>query len=96
MRPSERIGPHRDRMLELIAGCGASNPRVFGSCARGDDDEDSDVDLLVDYADDCSLLDEIGLRLDLQDLLGCPVDVVEACSLHDGVRQRVLRDARPL
>ena len=54
----------------------AASPRVFGSVARGDDQPGSDVDLLVDFTDEASLLDEVGLRLALADLLQVSVDVV--------------------
>lgn len=68
-------------------------PRIFGSVARGDDEPGSDVDLLVDFTDKASLLDEIGLRLALADLLQVEVDVVAADTLKGRVRERVLREA---
>ena len=60
---------------------------------RGDDEPGSDVDLLVDFTDEATLLDETGLRLALADLLGAEVDVVAADSLKGGMRERVLREA---
>lgn len=74
----------------------ASSPRVFGSVARGDDAPGSDLDLLVDFDDNASLLDEVGLRLALVDLLQVEVDVVAADSLRGAVRERVLGEAVPL
>jgi predicted nucleotidyltransferase len=71
----------------------AVDPRIFGSVARGDDVPGSDVDLLVDFTDEASLLDEIGLRLALIDLLQVEVDVVGADTLKGQVRERVLREA---
>ena len=71
----------------------AASPRIFGSVARGDDEPGSDVDLLVDFTDEASLLDEIGLRLALADLLHVSVDVVAADTLRGRFRERVLGEA---
>jgi predicted nucleotidyltransferase len=68
-------------------------PRIFGSVARGDDELGSDVDLLVDFTEEASLLDEIGLRLAPSDLLQVEVDMVGAETLKGQVRERVLREA---
>ncbi len=92
-RPSERVERHRSLIIELVAAHHASSPRVFGSVARGDDEPGSDVDVLVDFADDASLLDEVGLRIALTDLLQVPVDVVDAASLRGDMRERVLHEA---
>src|SRR5919108_1709708 len=76
----------RERRADLLAAAarrGASNLRVFGSVARGDDDGRSDVDFLVDFEPARSLVDVAGLILDLQEILGVPVDVVEASTLRD-------------
>lgn len=95
-RPSERLDRHRDAVRSLVAVHHASSPRVFGSVARGDDAPGSDLDLLVDFDDNASLLDEVGLRLALVDLLQVEVDVVAADSLRGAVRERVLGEAVPL
>lgn len=71
----------------------AASPRIFGSVARGEDEPGSDVDLLVDFTDEASLLDEVALRLALTDLLQVSVDVVAADTLKGRVRERVLREA---
>lgn len=70
--------------------------RVFGSVARGEADEKSDIDLLVEFESGRSLLDHAGLRLELQDLLGCKVDVVSERGIKPRIRERVLREAVPL
>jgi predicted nucleotidyltransferase len=93
VRPSRRVEQHRDAIRTLVAQHHAVAPRIFGSIARGDDDPGSDVDLLVDSTDEASLLDEIGLRLALADVLRVEVDVVAADGLHGRVRERVLREA---
>jgi len=93
VRPSARVEQHRDSIRVLVAEHHAVAPRIFGSVARGDDESGSDVDLLVDFTDEASLLDEIGLRLALADLLGVEVDVVAADTVKGGMRERVLREA---
>lgn len=72
---------------------GAREVRVFGSMARGTADATSDVDLLVTFEPGRSLLDLGGLIADLEDLLGCPVDIVTEDELRPHVRERVLADA---
>lgn len=86
----------RDEILRVAARHGARNVRVFGSVARGEADERSDVDFLVEMASGRSLLDLGGLLMDLQDLLGRRVDVVTEKGLKDRIRDRVLREAVPL
>ena len=95
-RPSVRVGRHREDILSLLAQYHASHPRLIGSVARGEDRPDSDVDLLVDFSDDASLLDEVGLRRSLTDLLKVNVDVVASDTLRSNQRDRMLKDAVPL
>jgi len=75
---------------------GASNIRVFGSFARGEAREDSDLDLVVDMAPNRTLLDSVGLVQDLQESLGRHVDVVTEPSLHRLLRAKILSEAVPL
>ena len=70
--------------------------RVFGSVARGEAKEDSDLDLLVAWEPGRSLMDHAGLVEDLQELLGMKVHVGTEKSLHWYVRDRILREATPL
>lgn len=90
------IGDNGEAIRLLVAAHRAMNPRVFGSVARGEDDADSDVDLLVEFTDEATLLDEVGLRLALTDLLHVDVDVIALDTLRGAMRARVLRDALPL
>ncbi len=96
-RPAPSLDELRARRPEINEICvrnGASNVRVFGSVARGKQDEESDVDLLVDMDEGRSLYDLVGLVLDLEDVLGCPVNVVEETTLTDDrFSQRVRKDA---
>ncbi|MGO1544468.1 MAG: helix-turn-helix domain-containing protein [Gulosibacter sp.] len=95
-RPSERLAQHRDAVLALLAKYRASKPRVFGSVARGEDEAGSDLDLIVDFGSDASLIDEVGLRIALTELLGIEVDVVGADTLRGDFGRRVARDAVPV
>jgi predicted nucleotidyltransferase len=83
----------RAEILGTAARHGATNVRVFGSVARGDADAASDVDFLVDFEAGRSLLDLASLLVDLEDLLGRPVDVVTEPGLKARIHQRVLAEA---
>lgn len=86
----------REQILQIAAKHGASNVRIFGSVLRGQAGEGSDLDLLVHLGDDRSLLDHVALMQELEDLLGCKVDVVEDDALHRSLRERVLVEAMAL
>ena len=86
----------RQEILKVAARHGARRLRVFGSVARGQATPGSDVDFLVEMEPGRSLFDLGGLLMDLQDLLGCPVDVVTEKGLRARIRDRVLREAVPL
>ena len=86
----------RNEILAVAARHGAHNVRIFGSVARGEADERSDIDLLVDMEPGRSLLDHAGLWLDLNAALGRKVDVVTERGLKPRIRERVLREAVPL
>ena len=92
----EILKSKRHQILELARTYGASNVRVFGSVARGQADASSDVDFVVELDKGRSLLDLGGLLMDLQDLLGRPVDIVTERGLRPRIRDRVLREAVPL
>ena len=92
----ERLRTQRDRILTIAERYGAYKVRVFGSVARGESQPTSDVDFLVEMQPGHSLLDRIALKQDLEDLLGCRVDVATLRTLHDCIKDRVLQDAKPL
>ena len=83
----------RDEIAKIAAIHGARNIRVFGSVARGEADEKSDIDFLVEMEPGRSLLDLGGLLMDLQEVLGRDVDVVTERGLNPRIRDRVLREA---
>lgn len=82
--------------MALAERHGAHNLRVFGSVARGQANPESDVDLVVDFDRGRSLMDHGELMMDLEEVLGCRVDVVSERGLRDRFRARVLADAVPL
>ena len=86
----------REEILRISASHGAHNVRIFGSVARGEAGPDSDVDFLVDMGPDLSPWFPGGLLMDLQDLLGCRVDILTEDALHWYIRDRVLEEAVPL
>lgn len=93
---NDRLFRHRDEIHRLVAEHHATTPRVFGSVARGEETAASDIDILVDFTPEAGLLDEVGLRLALTDLLHAEVDVIASDTLRGEFRERVLREAVPL
>jgi predicted nucleotidyltransferase len=86
----------REEILRIAARHGARNIRVFGSRAREDADARSDIDFLVEMEPGRSLFDLGGLQYELEQLLGCPVDVATERGLKARIRDRVLREAVPI
>ena len=86
----------RAQILQLAARHGAQRVRVFGSVIRGTATKGSDIDLLVAFEPDRSLLDLIGFKQDLQELLNRPVDVVSEGGLSPYLKDRILHEAKPL
>jgi predicted nucleotidyltransferase len=95
-RLAEILQSHRDEVRRLAAQRRASNPRVFGSAARGDERAGSDIDILVDPLPGATLLDLGGLQAELELLLGVRVDLVTPGELPASFRQQVLSEARPI
>jgi predicted nucleotidyltransferase len=93
---SKIVQLHRAEILDLAKRHGAKNVRLFGSLARGEGNEESDLDLLVTLAEGRSLLDLVGLKQDVEDLIHRPVDVVSERALSPYLRERVLSEAVPL
>lgn len=96
MTAADALKRHRADVLRLAAQYGATDVRVFGSVARGEADESSDIDFLVRMSPGRSVFDIGGLLMDLQDLLGRRVDVVTERGLRPRVRERVMREAIPV
>src|SRR5438874_6207930 len=93
MSYDELLQSKREEILRIAAKYGAYNVRIFGSVARGEADSESDIDFLMNMEPGRSLFDLGGLLSDLEDLLGCNVDVVTEDGLRDRIRDRVLKEA---
>jgi len=96
MNVRELLESKREEILRIAAKHGARNVRIFGSVARGEADDASDVDFLVEFEPTVSLLDHASLLVELEDLLGRKVDVASMRGLKERIRDRVLREAVPL
>ena len=96
MNQRDHLKRKRAEILQIAERHGAKNVRVFGSVARGEADEQSDIDFLVDMEPGRSLLDLGGLWSDLNSLLGVKVDLVTEKGLKQRIRERVLKEAVPL
>jgi len=92
-RPSAALLAGRGAVRKVLAGNGLTNPRVFGSVARGDDTEASDLDLLVDARAGTSLLDLVKAKHALEDVLHVPVDLVTLDDLPESFRAAVVAEA---
>lgn len=97
MRPSELLANNRERVWRLAVAHGAQRVLVFGSVARGEDDAESDLDLIVEIPPDrLRLLDLIELGHEISDVLGVEVDIGTPEMLKRSIRNQVLAEARPL
>ena len=96
MRPSEALQSNRAAVREIALRHRVSNIRVFGSVLRGEDTDESDLDLLVDPTSDTTLLDIARIQNQLQKLLGVTVDVLTPKALPESFRDRVLSEAVPV
>ena len=96
MKPSLALASNRDAIRRVVPAHRASNPRVFGSVAHGDDTEESDLDILIDPTPETSLFDIGAIRHELLQLLGVPVDVLTPKALPEKFRAAVLAEAVPV
>lgn len=96
MKPSDVLRRRVDTIREAAARFHVRNPRVFGSVLHGTDTDGSDLDLLVDPQPGTTLFDLGGLQVELEDMLGVPVDVVTPGDLPARIRAQVIAEARPL
>jgi hypothetical protein len=92
----ERFDEIKLSVVPRLLSRGVRRAAVFGSFARGEAGRDSDLDLLIDIGEDYSLLDIVGLRLDLQERLARRVDLVEYDAIKPALRERVLAEQVPI
>lgn len=93
---SENINFLKKRIIPLLKSYDVERASLFGSVARGEGDETSDIDILVEFRGDKSLLDLVGLRLELEELLGRKVDVLTYESLNPLLRDRILAEQKAI
>jgi predicted nucleotidyltransferase len=96
MSVQDMLKEKREEILQIAARHGARNVRIFGSVVRGEADGRSDIDLLVTLQPGTTLLDHAALILELEELLGCKVDVASDRGLRPRVKERVMSEAMPL
>ena len=96
MLPSTALQTYREQIRLVVLAHHASNVRVFGSVIRGEDTNNSDLDLLIDPTPETSLMDIGAIRLELKALLGVNVDVLTPNALPDSFREQVLRESIPV
>lgn len=91
-----RLKAARPQLLDAVRRHHACAPRLVGSLARHEEHAGSDVDLLVHFTSEASLLDEVGLRQELEDLLGASVDIIAEDAIGGDLRARLNSEAQPL
>ena len=93
MRPSIALQQHRDEIRRIALSHHVTNVRVFGSALRGEDTENSDLDLLVEPTAETTLLDIAKIQVEIARLLNISVDVLTPNALPDKFRMQVLTEA---
>jgi uncharacterized protein len=96
MKPSVALQNHRAAIRQVVERYRAKNPRVFGSVLHGEDQEGSDLDLLVDTTQGVTLFDLGAIQIELEERLGVSVDVLTPNDLPAKFRDSVLREASPV
>jgi predicted nucleotidyltransferase len=96
LRPSDSLRAHRDEVQQALTAHRACNGRIFGSVIHGDDRDGSDLDILVDVLPGATLFDLGGLQVELEELLGVPIDVLTPGDLPAKFRDKVLAEAIPI
>lgn len=96
MRPFDRFQSHRADIRRIVAAHHGTNPRVFGSVARGDDDENSDLDILVDRGPRMSLVDLVDMEDEITVVTGVKTDVMESHFTSKRLEKIILAEAKPV
>ena len=96
MKPSVALQANRDAIRSIVERHRARNARVFGSVLHGDDQEGSDLDILIDPTPETTMFDIGAIRHDLVQMLGVPVDVLTPNALPDSFRAKVIAEAQPV
>jgi len=96
MSKRDLLQTKRNEIVGIAEKYGARNVRIFGSVVRGEDRPDSDIDFLMEFGPATSLMDHAGIIVELEELLGCNVDVVNDRAIKLRLREPILREAVPL
>jgi predicted nucleotidyltransferase len=96
MKPSTALNKYRNEIRRIVASHRGLNARVFGSVVHGDDNDDSDLDILIDPTPSTSLMDVAAIQVELEKLLGVKVDVLTPRALPKKFRAAVLNEAVPV
>jgi uncharacterized protein len=96
MKPSDVLPLHRETIRQLVLEAGMSNPRVFGSVVRGENNEESDLDILVDPGPGTSLMTMVRVQDELAKATGVKVDLRTPGELHPRFRVKALAEAAAL
>lgn len=96
MKIDKLLKDKREEILQVASKHGAYSVRIFGSVARGEANEDSDIDILINVKENHSRWFPGSLLADLEDLLGCKVNILTERSLHELIGERILKEAIPL
>lgn len=89
----QQLKQYRSNIIKLAEQYHATNIRVFGSVAKCEAPENSDIDFLIDPTPEQDLFDVIRLRRALEELLNCDVDIVHSTALHHTIKQEILASA---
>ncbi len=96
MKPSAALEMNREAIRAAVSRYRTANPRVFGSVLHGDDQEGSDIDILVDVLPGVTLFQLGGLQVELEEMLGVRVDLLTPGELPLRIRAKVLSEAAPI
>ena len=86
----------RSKVIPILKQHGVVRASVFGSFVRREMKEGSDIDILIELPREKSLLDFVALKLDLEDVLGRKVDLVEYSTIHPLLRERIFEEQVPV
>ena len=92
----ESIQIIKTKIISILKRHGVSKAAIFGSLARGEEGENSDIDILIELKGEKSLLDLIGLKIELEEVLGKKVDLVEYSTIHPFLKDRILKEQMPI
>jgi predicted nucleotidyltransferase len=96
MKPSLALDNNREAVRDAVHRRNAANPRVFGSVLRGEDEDGSDIDILVDALPGATLFDLGGLHAELETILGVKVDLLTPLELPKRIRAKIVAEAVPI